>query len=62
MLSNVQMTKWALGFAVCGEVSFSLNIMSEIVLPTANGDTEELAKSISDKHPHGKLLNIYCNT
>ena len=58
LLSNVQMTNWALSFAVCGEVSSSLNRMSENVLPTAKGQHEESAKSISDKHPHGKLLNI----
>ena len=44
------------------EVSSSLNTMSENVLPTAEGQKEESAKSISDMHPHGKLLNIIIAT
>ena len=36
LLSNVQMTNWALSVAVCGEVSSSLHRMSENVLTTAN--------------------------
>ena len=57
LLSNVHMTNWAFSFADCPEVSSSLNRMSENVLPTATCQKEESAKSISDKHPHGKLLN-----
>ena len=41
-LSNVQMTNnWALRINVCGDLSSSLNIMSENVLPTAKGQKEE---------------------
>ena len=58
LLLNVQMTNWALSCAVCGEVSSSLNTMSQNVLPTAKGQKKESAKGISDIHPHGKLLNI----
>ena len=56
LLSNVQMTNWAPSFALCGEVSSSLNRMSENVLPTAKCQKEEIAKSISDKHPHTKHI------
>ena len=41
LLSNVKMTNWELNDAVFGEVSSSLNIMSENVFPTAKGQNEE---------------------
>ena len=57
-LSNAQMTNRALSFVVCGEVCSSINIISENVLPTAKCQKDESMKGISDKHTHGKLLNI----
>ena len=44
-----EMSSAQLSFDVCGEVSSSLNRMSENVLPTAKGQTEESAKGICDK-------------
>ncbi len=58
LLSNVQMANWAYSFGVCGEISSSLNLLSENVLPAAKDQKEASAKSISDQHSHGKLLNI----
>ena len=41
-LSNIQITNnWSLTFTVCGEVSSSLDRMSENVLPIAKGQKEE---------------------
>ena len=46
-VNHVQMTKWALSFAICGEVCSSLHSMSENEPPTAKVHKEESTKRIA---------------
>lgn len=46
-VNDIQMTKWALSFAICGEVCASLNRMSENETTTATVHKEESAKRIA---------------
>ena len=46
-VNHVQMTKWALSFAICGEVYSSLHSMSENEPPTAKVHKEESTKRIA---------------
>ncbi len=46
-VNDVQMTKWALSFAICGEDCASLNRMSENEPPTGKMHKEESAKRIA---------------
>lgn len=45
-VNNIQMTKWALSFAICGEVCSSLNRLSHNEPPTGTFHKEESAKRI----------------
>ena len=46
-VNHVQMTKWALSFAICGEVCSSLNSISENEPPTAKVHKEESTNIIA---------------
>ena len=52
LLSNVQITKWELSFAVCGEVLFQ----PQQNVRECDPDSQMPAKSISDKHPHAEHI------
>ena len=55
-VNHVQMTKWALSFAICGEVYSSLHSMSENEPPTAKVHKEESTKRIAaDKKDRGSI-------